>query len=365
VRYASYRQSRGHTPGFRCRLHSHEACDINARGHEEKVMNVLGWHHPSRFGLSVKGRHLVSMDIEVGGRAESVAVDRVAGIPEAAQVCERRLDVCAGVSLFDFDEHKRQQPAERRLTAAEDSKLVSLHVALDEVDALKSEIIESPPLDANGPVRAHRPRKTCQAIGNAIADDRKMERGVACLIGECEWVEVNTFRCLRDRSQRPCVLWVRLKGMDDACGANDASEQGCVGPPARADVNRDIAGPHQLLCQTRGIVALESLSLEIKTGAKPRRCNPREANDGTEQVDSTHARASPIKRGVDGARRRPSWWTVIPTADLRAGRARCRYDGYRLGINARACLDNLDRRSSRRVPSVTDVRHADPGEHPS
>jgi hypothetical protein len=267
--------------------------DVGTSGDEQKVVNVLGRHDPSRPGPSVEKCDLIAFEVEVRSQAEAVALDRVARVPEAFQVCERRFDLCADVSVLDFDEHQRQQPTQRRLATAKDSKFVSLYVALDEVDALELEIIESPPLDLNGLVSAHGPIKARESVGGAIADQRNMQFGVARLVGECEWMEVDIVSCARNRSQRPSVLRIRLESVDETRRADDAGHQRCVRSPARADVNGHIARSHELLCQPRSEVSCELLPFDVEARAKPRRGESAEANDCTEQVDAMHARPLP------------------------------------------------------------------------
>lgn len=188
-------------------------------------------------------------------------MDRVAGVTEVLQVCERRLDVRAGVALFDFYEHRRPQPAQRRLATAKHGELVSLHIALDEVDALESEVVESAPLDLNRSVGAGGLSEACEAVGGSIADHRDVQRGAARFVGQCEWMDVNIPGRTRDRVQRLGVLTIRFEGVDEAGGADDPGQQGCVSPPPRPDVKCSIARPHELLCYARGEVALQPLSL--------------------------------------------------------------------------------------------------------
>jgi hypothetical protein len=65
------------------------------------------------------------------------------------------------MALLDLDKYRRQEPAQRRLAAAEDCEFVSFDVALDEVDALECEIVQPASLDLNHLMGADRPSEAC------------------------------------------------------------------------------------------------------------------------------------------------------------------------------------------------------------
>ena len=255
-------------------------------------MYVSGRHHPPPYRLPLEDRELVSFEVELGDGAEAVAVDRVTGVTEAGEEPERRLDVRAGVALLDLDEHLRPQPAQGRFPPTEDRELVSLDVALDEVDALEVEVVESTPLDLNRAMVALGGSQACEAVDGAIAEHRDVQRGDSRVVGEGERMETNVPGPARNRTQCPRVLRVRLEGVDEPGAADDAREQGGIGSPPRTDVERDVAGPRELLRHAWSEVAFDLLSFEIEAGTESRRGDPGEPDDCAEGVDASHRRSS-------------------------------------------------------------------------
>jgi hypothetical protein len=287
-------------------------CEIDASGNEDEIVNVLGRHRPFRSELALEWRKLVALDVELGGRAETVGMDRVSGVAEIVQVCERRLDVRAGVAPLDLYEYRGPQSAQRRLAAAKHGEFMPLYVALDEVDALEWEVVKSTSIDLKGLVGPRRRSETCEAVGGSIADYWDVQRRNARLVRECEWMELDILARACDREQRPGMLTIRLEGMDETGGADDACEEGCVGSPARTDVEDYITGPQEFFCYARCEVSPDPLSPEIEARAEPRRSESREANDGAERIDASHSK--PAHLGIPPARAQQlsTWLRGLP-----------------------------------------------------
>lgn len=127
--------------------------------------------------------------------------------------------------------------------------------------------------------------KACKAIRGLSTDERHVQVCLPGLIRQRD--EVNMDRraspsyCMKGTG----LLWIRLKCVDHACGANESPEEGRVCPPPRPDVEHDVASVNQRLGNSNNRVTRLTLTRKIEPGAHTWGRGAGEADRSADEVD--------------------------------------------------------------------------------
>jgi hypothetical protein len=171
---------------------------------------------------------------------------------------------------------------------------VSFHVALDEIESHKPEVVKSASLNSYRVVYGGRATETRETIRSSVAENWDVEVSLAGFIGKSDGVHADVSMPASNRTQCRSVFRVRLKGVDGTCLPDEPDQETRVGSPPCANVERDVRGTNQLFDESDSQVARLALPRKLEARPRARRNAAGEPNHGTDGVHEEDGTERPI-----------------------------------------------------------------------